>query len=142
MIAIYNTLTRDKEEFKPLKKGKVKMYICGPTVYDVPHIGHARSAYIFEVIRKYFEYAGYEVIFVRNVTDIDDKIIKKAVQELCEVSEVYTESQLKERVNEVAVRYLDIYHREMDMLGLRPPVIEPKATESIQEMIKFVEMLI
>ena len=118
------------------------MYICGPTVYDVPHIGHARSAYIFEVIRKYFEYAGYEVIFVRNVTDIDDKIIKKAVQELCEVSEVYTESQLKERVNEVAVRYLDIYHREMDMLGLRPPVIEPKATESIQEMIKFVEMLI
>ncbi|MFQ5952382.1 MAG: cysteine--tRNA ligase [Candidatus Omnitrophota bacterium] len=142
MIALYNTLTRKKEDFRPLEENKVKMYVCGPTVYDVPHIGHARSAYIFEVIRRYLEYEGYDVFFVRNVTDVDDKIIKKASDELREISEGYSGSQLKERVTEVAVRYLDIYHREMDMLGIRLPVVEPKATEYIPQMIEFVETLI
>lgn len=142
MITLYNTLTRNKEEFKSLEKGKVRMYVCGPTVYDVPHIGHARSTYVFEVIRRYFEHVGYEVLFVRNVTDIDDKIINKAASELSEIDEGFSGSQLKERVKDVASRYLDVYHREMDMLGMRPPVVEPKATESIQEMIKFIETLI
>ena len=77
-IKIYNTLTRKKEEFKPLEEGHVGMYVCGPTVYDVPHIGHARSAYVFDVIRRYFVYKGQNVRFVRNVTDVDDKIINKA----------------------------------------------------------------
>ena len=77
-MKIYNSLTRQKEEFSPIKPGKVGMYVCGPTVYDDPHIGHARSAYIFDVIRRYLEYKGYRVNFVRNVTDVDDKIINKA----------------------------------------------------------------
>src|SRR3989338_6554599 len=77
-MKIYNSLSRTKEEFKPLKPGRVGMYVCGPTVYDEPHIGHARSAYIFDVIRRYLEYRDYEVKFVRNVTDVDDKIIDKA----------------------------------------------------------------
>jgi len=80
-IKIYNTLTRQKEEFIPVKQGQVSMYVCGPTVYDIPHIGHARSAYVFDVIRRYFEYKGYKVRFVRNVTDVDDKIINKAKEE-------------------------------------------------------------
>ena len=87
MIKIYNTLTRKKEEFRSIQAGKINMYVCGPTVYDVPHIGHARSSFIFDFIRKYLEYAGYEVMFVRNVTDVDDKIIKKASDELTELGE-------------------------------------------------------
>ncbi len=142
MITLYNTLTRKKEEFRPMEDGKVKMYVCGPTVYDVPHIGHARSAYVFEVIRKYFEYAGFDVVFVRNVTDIDDKIIKKASDELRETGEDASSDILREKVREVAVRYLDVYHSAMDMLGIRPPVVEPKATESIPQMIAFIETLI
>ena len=77
-MKIYNSLTRKKEELIPLKKGRIGMYVCGPTVYDEPHIGHARSAYIFDAIRRYLEYKGYKVTFVRNVTDVDDKIIEKA----------------------------------------------------------------
>ena len=83
-IKIYNTLTRKKKPFNPIQKNKVSMYVCGPTVYDDPHIGHARSAYIFDVIRRYFEYKKYKVTFVRNVTDVDDKIIDKAKEEFKE----------------------------------------------------------
>ena len=118
------------------------MYVCGPTVYDVPHIGHARSAYSFEIIRRYFEYAGFDVCFVRNVTDVDDKIINKAVRELEEIGEKISGNRLKERVSEVAARYLETYHRQMDILGIRPPTFEPKATGNISEMIKFIETLI
>ena len=77
-MKIYNSLTRKKEDFIPLKAETVGMYVCGPTVYDEPHIGHARSAYIFDVVRRYLEYKGNKVTFVRNVTDVDDKIIEKA----------------------------------------------------------------
>ena len=139
MITLYNTLTRTKEDFLPLEKGKVSMYVCGPTVYDVPHIGHARSAYVFDVIRKHLEATGLEVTFVRNVTDIDDKIINKAKQELEDTSEGVS---LKEKVKEVAVRYLDIYHEELGLFGIKEPTAEPKATESIQGMIKFISTLI
>lgn len=142
MITLYNSLTRKKEPFKPISKGRISMYVCGPTVYDVPHIGHARSTYVFDVIRRYFEYAGFKVQFVRNVTDIDDKIIKKATDELTDLGTSITSSSLKARVKSVAIRYLDQYHKEMDILGIRPPTMEPKATETIPQMIKFIERLI
>ena len=80
-IFIYNSLSRKKDEFIPLKPKEIKMYVCGPTVYDEAHIGHARSAYVFDVIRRYLIYRGYKVTFVRNVTDVDDKIIDKAQKE-------------------------------------------------------------
>ena len=128
-IKIYNSLGRKKEEFKPLKKNRVGMYVCGPTVYDEPHIGHARSAYIFDIIRRYFIYKGYKVKFVRNVTDVDDKIIKKA-------------SQLKETPAEVAKKYLKAYTAYMAELGIKKPDAEPKATRYIPKMIKFIQGLI
>lgn len=142
MISVYNTLTRKKEEFQTIKEGKISMYVCGPTVYDVPHIGHARSAYVFDMIRRYFEYAGFTVLFVRNVTDVDDKIIKKAADELEEIGEALSASRLKERVSEVAARYLDAYHHQLDILGIRPPSVEPRATENISQMIEFIKTLV
>ncbi|MBN1527053.1 MAG: cysteine--tRNA ligase [Candidatus Omnitrophica bacterium] len=136
---IYNSLTRTKEEFVPLKAGEIGMYVCGPTVYDEPHIGHARSAYIFDVIRRYLEYKGYRVRFVRNVTDVDDKIIKKAQDG--------TRGQgsgagLEEAVKEVAEKYLDLYHKYLEELGVKPPTDEPKATEYIAKMQAFIKLLI
>jgi len=128
-IVIYNTLSGKKEEFAPIKKGRIGMYICGPTVYDEPHIGHARSAYTFDVIRRYLEYRGFKIKFVRNVTDVDDKIIDKAR---------LAQSTLKE----VSEKYLKAYHDDMDVLGIKPPTDEPKATEYIKEMIKFIDGLI
>ena len=102
-MKIYNSLSRKKEEFVPLVKDRIGMYVCGPTVYDEPHIGHARSAYIFDVIRRYLQYRGFEVRFVRNVTDVDDKIINKARQEF--KGEDINISSVK-----VATKYLDLYH--------------------------------
>jgi cysteinyl-tRNA synthetase len=125
-----------------VEEGKVKMYVCGPTVYDVPHIGHARSAYVFDIIRRYFEYTGHDVYFVRNVTDIDDKIIKKAAAELQETDANMSSNRLKERAAEVAVRYLDIYHEQLGIFGIQLPTIEPKATEYISQMIEFIETLL
>ncbi|MBD3379841.1 MAG: cysteine--tRNA ligase [Candidatus Omnitrophica bacterium] len=142
MIALYNTLTRKKEEFRPLTEGMINMYVCGPTVYDVPHIGHARSALAFDVIRRFFEYSGYEVNMVRNITDVDDKIINKAIAELEELGKGVDASTLKKRSEEVAGRYLQIYHRELEVLGLRPPDSEPRATRNIDRMISFIERLI
>ena len=128
-MRIYNSLTGKKEDFLPLQEGRVGMYVCGPTVYDAPHIGHARSAYIFDVIRRYFGYKNYKVKFVRNVTDVDDKIIEKAKKE--SVSHV-----------EISKKYLDAYHEDMALLGLRPPDAEPRATEYIEKMTKFIALLI
>ncbi len=121
-IFIYNSLTRKKEEFIPLKPKEVKMYVCGPTVYDQPHIGHARSAYVFDVIRRYLVYKGYEVKFVRNVTDVDDKIINKAQAE-------FKGEDLNIAVGKVSAKYLDLYHQDMQSLGILNPDVEPKATE-------------
>jgi cysteinyl-tRNA synthetase len=142
MITIYNTLSRKKEEFTPIESKKVKMYVCGPTVYDVPHIGHARSAYIFDVIRRYLEYKASSVIFVRNVTDVDDKIISKAARELEELGESAHGAALRERVKAVSARYLDIYHRQLDILGIMPPTFEPRATDNIDKMQAFIKKLI
>lgn len=134
-IKIYNTLTRNKEEFKPIKKGKVGIYVCGPTVYDDPHIGHVRSAYVFDVIRRYFMYKGYKVKFVRNVTDVDDKIINKARSEL-------KGEDLNKAVEKVSAKYLKSYHKYMDALGIMRPDKEPKATEYIKKMKDFITVLI
>lgn len=142
MFTIYNTLNKKKQEFKPLEEGKVSMYVCGPTVYDVPHIGHVRSAFSFDVIRNYFEYAGNKVTFVRNVTDVDDKIINRAVEELEEEGLDASSNLLKKKVEEVAYRYLDIYHEQLDLFGIKRPTYEPKATDCIKDMISFIEKLI
>ena len=135
-LQIYNTLRRRKEEFCPAKKSRMGIYVCGPTVYDEPHIGHARSAYIFDVIVKYlrFRFKEKKVIFVRNVTDIDDKIIDRARQEP-------GSEELKEKAKLIAEKYLASYHEDMGALGLEKPDIEPKATETIRDMIVFIKTL-
>jgi cysteinyl-tRNA synthetase len=141
-IRIYNSLTRKKDEFKPLEPGKITMYTCGPTVYDDPHIGHARSAYVFDIIRRYLEYRfqpdGYIVRFVRNVTDVDDKIIDKARRE--DIG-----GDLNTAVKNVSRKYLDAYHAALRQLNIgseAKELLEPKASEYIAEMIVFIELLI
>ena len=131
-MRIYNTLTRSKDEIKEKKLG---VYVCGPTVYDDPHIGHARSAYVFDVIVKYLRYRGFRVTFIRNITDIDDKIIDKASKEP-------GEGNLIGRVKQVAERYLKRYEEDVELLGLSRPDKEPKATDVIPDMIKLEESLI
>ncbi|MFC1576115.1 cysteine--tRNA ligase [Candidatus Omnitrophota bacterium] len=134
-MEIYNTLTRKKEKFTPLKKNAVGMYVCGPTVYDEPHIGHAMSAYIFDVIRRYLVYSGFKVTFVRNVTDVDDKIINKARQE-------FKGEDLNLAVRKVSEKYLDSYKQCMGRLGILEPDKEPKATLYIDKMKEFIARLI
>ncbi len=128
-LRIYNTLTRQKEPFEPLTPGQVGMYACGITAYDLSHIGHARSALVFDVIRRYFEFNGYRVVFVRNFTDVDDKIIKRAEQE-------------GGSVGEVSERYIAEYQKDMESLGVLPADVEPKATEYIPQMIALIERLL
>ncbi len=127
-IRIYNTLTAKKEDFAPLHDKRVGIYACGVTVYDLCHIGHARSAVVFDSIYRYLRYRGYEVTFVRNFTDIDDKIIKKANEE-------------KIDWKEVAEKYIKEFYVDMGRLGLEKPTFEPRATEHIPEMIRLVSTL-
>ena len=128
-IKVYNTFTGKKEEFKPVQEGKVKLYVCGVTVYDHCHIGHARSAIVFDVIYRYFLAKGYEVIFVKNFTDIDDKIIKK--------SQIESISW-----KDVAEKYITSFYEDMDALNIVRPTHEPKATDHIEDMIALVDTLI
>lgn len=128
-LRIYNTLTRQKELFEPLTPGQVRMYVCGITAYDLSHIGHARSALVFDVVRRYFEFKGYRVLFVRNFTDVDDKIIKRAAQEGMSSGEV-------------SGKYISEYQRDMEKLGILPPGVEPKATEYIPQMIALIARLV
>ena len=130
-LRIYNSLTKKKEEFTPLEKGKVKMYVCGPTVYDEPHIGHLRSAYVFEVIRNYLEYSGYKVTFVRNVTDVDDKIIEKAKES--------SSPDLIEEAKKVTQKYYDAYKADLTKLGIKEPTKEPFATRHIEDMVFLIQ---
>ena len=138
-IFIYNSLSRKKDEFIPLKPKEIKMYVCGPTVYDEAHIGHARSAYVFDVIRRYLIYRGYKVTFVRNVTDVDDKIIDKAQKE-------FKGQDLNIAVKDVSSKYLNLYHEDMKNLGIIDPDVEPRATDYVSQnnplMQKFIEQLI
>lgn len=128
-MKVYNTLTRQKEEFVPLEEGKVRMYVCGPTVYNLFHIGNARTFIIFDTIRKYLEYKGYEVNFVQNFTDIDDKMIKKAQD---------TDTTVKE----LGDRYIMEYYQDADKLKIKRATVNPRATEYIDEMIAFISELI
>ncbi len=128
-LVVYNTLTKTKEPFIPLEAGKVKMYVCGVTVYDLCHIGHARSAVVFDVIYRYLSYLGYEVTYVRNFTDIDDKIIRRAQEE---GSDYHT----------IAERYIEAFYHDMDRLGIRHPTWEPRATEHIAEMQDIIRRLV
>ncbi len=129
MLKIFDTAKRDIVEFKPLSKNKVGMYVCGVTVYDNCHIGHARSAVNFDIIFRYLQYKGYDVIFVKNFTDVDDKIIKKANEENVSCEEIST-------------KYIEEYYKDMDAIGIKRPVYEPKATQHIKEIIELVKTLI
>ena len=128
-MQIYNTATRRKEELVTHEPGKVAMYACGPTVYNYIHIGNARTFLIFDMVRKYLKYRGYEVAFVQNITDVDDKIIKRANDEGVSSTEI-------------AETYIKAYHEDMDRLGVIRADIEPRATEHIQEMLNLTERLI
>ncbi|MCX5715716.1 MAG: cysteine--tRNA ligase [Candidatus Omnitrophica bacterium] len=136
-MEIYNSLSRKKDKFEPPSNKKISIYVCGPTVYDEPHIGHARSAYVFDVIRRYllYRYKNIGVMFVRNVTDVDDKIIDKARKE-------YPGEDINGAVKKVSQKYLDAYHRDMDALEIMRPDKEPKATEYIEKMKEFIKVLI
>ncbi|HHD12119.1 MAG TPA: cysteine--tRNA ligase [Deltaproteobacteria bacterium] len=128
-IKVYNSLTKKKEEFLPLEPYGVKMYVCGPTVYDLSHIGHARSAIAFDVIYRYLKYRGYDVTYTRNYTDVDDKIIERAQRE-------------GTSTEEVSERYIKAYDEDMAALGVSLPTHRPRATETIPEMIEAIEGLI
>ncbi|MEW6674372.1 MAG: cysteine--tRNA ligase, partial [Thermodesulfobacteriota bacterium] len=128
-VAIYNTKTGRKEPFTPLTDNHVKLYVCGITAYDYCHIGHARSTLVFDLIVRYLRYVGYKVTYVRNFTDIDDKIIKRALEQ-------------NTTTEELANRFIDAFHEDMASLGNLPPDIEPKATENIPEIVAIIEDLI
>lgn len=128
-LLIYNTLAKTKQEFIPITPGRVKMYVCGVTVYDYCHLGHGRAYVAFDIIYRYLKYLGNEVTYVRNVTDIDDKIIARA-------------RDVKEDVTAVTKKYLEEFHKDAENLNLLPPTHEPKATEYIPQMIKIIEKLI
>ena len=128
-MKIFNTLTRKKDEFTPINEGKVGIYVCGPTVYDYIHIGNARPMIVFDTLRRYFEYKGYEVNYVSNFTDVDDKIIKKAIAEGVE-STVISE------------RFIEECKKDMASLNVKEATTHPKATEEIDDMIAMVQTLI
>lgn len=128
-IKVYNTLSGKKEDFVPLVPNKISMYVCGITAYDVCHLGHARSAIVFDIIKRYFRYRGFEVTHTRNITDIDDKIIARAAKE-------------KISSEEVARKYTEEYYRDMELLGVSRADIEPNATDHIQEMLDTIQGLI
>ncbi|HUJ16491.1 MAG TPA: cysteine--tRNA ligase [Nitrospirota bacterium] len=129
MIKLYNTLSGKKEEFVPIVDGKVAMYACGVTVYDYSHLGHARGAVIFDLVQRYFRRKGFDVKYVRNFTDIDDKIINRAKEEGVSAADI-------------AKKYIDAYQEDMKRLGVGRADVEPKATEHIREMIEVVEGLV
>ncbi|WP_330949487.1 cysteine--tRNA ligase [Virgibacillus sp. MG-45] len=128
-ISLYNTLTRKKEVFEPLQKGKVSMYVCGPTVYNYIHIGNARPAIVFDTVRRYFEYRGYEVDYVLNFTDVDDKIIRAA-------------KELGEEVPQVADRFIEAYMEDVCHLGVKEATYNPRVTETMDDIIAFIGALI
>ncbi|MEN4768455.1 cysteine--tRNA ligase [Duffyella gerundensis] len=129
MLKIYNTLSRQKEEFKPIHAGKIGMYVCGITVYDLCHIGHGRTFVAFDTVARYLRYCGYEVNYVRNITDIDDKIIKRA-------------NENGESIYDLTDRMIAEMHADFAALNILPPDVEPRATQHISEIVELVEKLI
>ena len=128
-MKIFNTMTKKKEEFIPLEEGKVKMYVCGPTVYNFIHIGNARPMIVFDTVRRYFEYKGYDVNYVSNFTDVDDKIIKKAIEEGV-------------TADEISKRYIAECKKDMDGMNIKPATKNPLATEEICGMVDMIQTLI
>ena len=129
MLKIYNDLSRSKETFEPLQPGKVNLYVCGMTVYDLCHLGHARVMVVFDVVYRYLKAVGYDVTYIRNITDIDDKIINRA-------------NENGEPFHELTERFIQAMHEDSDALGIIPPDAEPKATDHIAEIISMCEKLI
>ncbi|PFH85329.1 cysteine--tRNA ligase [Bacillus sp. AFS088145] len=128
-IQIYNTLTRNKEDFKPIEEGKVKMYVCGPTVYNYIHIGNARPAIVFDTVRRYFEYRGYEVNYVSNFTDVDDKLIKAA-------------NELGSDVPTIADRFINAYFEDVQELGCKTATNHPRVMDNMDIIIEFIDELV
>lgn len=128
-VKIYNTLTRRKEEFVPIEEGKVKMYVCGPTVYNYIHIGNARPAIVFDTVRRYLEYRGYEVKYISNFTDVDDKLIRTA-------------KDLGEEVPQLAERFIQAYFEDITALGCKRATVHPRVTEHMDTIINFIKKLV
>ena len=128
-IRIYNSLSRQKEVFEPAEPGRVRMYVCGPTVYDSCHIGHARSVVVFDVIYRFLKARGFDVFYVRNFTDVDDKIIARA-------------NETGMTSDEVAEKYIHEFHEDMESLNMAPPTMEPRATEHVDQIIAIISVLI
>ena len=128
-LKVYNTLTRKKEEFKPLVSGQISMYVCGPTVYNYIHIGNARSSIAFDTIRRYFEYKGYKVKYVSNFTDVDDKMINEARAE-------------GTTVPKLAEKFINAFLEDTTALNIEPATLHPRATHEIKDIINFVKTLI
>jgi len=128
-LMIYNTMTRNKEPFETLEPGEVRMYVCGPTVYDKAHVGHAMSSIVFDVIRRYLEYKGFHVKHVMNYTDVEDKVIKRA-------------NELGMDPLELADGYLVEYEQHLQDLNVLPPIVTPRASEEIDSIISMVEGLV
>ncbi len=127
MLKVFNTLTRQKEVFTPITSGIVKMYVCGPTVYNYIHIGNARSAIAFDTIRRYFEYKGYHVKYVSNFTDVDDKMIKAA-------------KEANTTVPAIADKFIAAFMEDTTALNIEPATKHPRATENIKDIIEFVQI--
>ena len=128
MLKIYNTLTRDKQEFVPIVPGKVGMYVCGMTVYDYCHLGHARVLVVFDMVYRWLRESGFEVNYVRNITDIDDKIIKRAAEN-------------GESIHQLTGRFIGFMHEDADALGVLRPDHEPRATQYLPEMLEMISLL-
>ena len=128
-MKIYNTMSSREEEFEPAEPGKVRMYVCGPTVYNLIHIGNARPMIVFDTVRRYMEYKGYDVNYVSNFTDVDDKIIKKANEEGVDPSEI-------------SERYIKECKKDMASLNVKPATTHPQATKEIDGMIRMIQTLI
>ncbi|MGE5757708.1 MAG: cysteine--tRNA ligase [Sideroxydans sp.] len=128
MLKIYNTLARDKQDFKPIEPNKVRMYVCGMTVYDYCHLGHARVMVVFDMAYRWLKASGYDVTYVRNITDIDDKIIKRAAEN-------------KESIHDLTARFIAAMHEDADALGVQRPDFEPRATQYVPQMLEMIEQL-
>jgi len=128
-VHIFDSVQKTKRKFTPLEEGKVTLYVCGPTVYDDAHLGHAKSALVFDLLTRVLEANGYTVTYARNITDIDDKIIKKAIEQ-------------KKDIKEITDFYTDAFHTEMQAIGVKRPTLEPKATQSLEAMYALVQQLL
>src|SRR3989339_126203 len=128
MLKIYNTLTRDKQDFVPIEPNRVRMYVCGMTIYDYCHLGHARVMVVFDMVYRWLKASGYDVTYVRNITDIDDKIIRRAAEN-------------KESIHALTQRFIDAMHKDAEALGVQPPDHEPRATQYVPQMLEMIAQL-